>query len=331
MQLLDIRNLTIELDTPHGRYLALERFSLKLSEGEIHGLVGESGSGKSLLAKAILGITDRRTHVQADRLSWNGHNMLTMSPAQRRELMANEIAMIFQEPASCLDPGARIGAQLLEAMPRFDAEPWWQRKQKRQALAIKLLHKVGLKEHKPLLRAFPWELSEGEAHKVMLAMALSHKPKLIIADEPTTGLESSDQAKIFRLLDKMNKLGNVAILFISHDLESVAQWSHQVTVLYCGHLMESGRSKRISTQPMHPYTQALLQSALTMQSSLPSKSDLPALRGAVPPLQHLPVGCRLGPRCPYARRECVKPPTIRSQSGHAYRCHFPLTDKDTTS
>ncbi|SHI08360.1 oligopeptide/dipeptide ABC transporter ATP-binding protein [Ferrimonas marina] len=324
MQLLDIRNLTIELDTPHGRHVVLERFSLKMAEGEIHGLVGESGSGKSLLAKAVLGITDRRTHVRADRLNWNGHNMLNMSGAERRALMAEEIAMIFQEPASCLDPSARIGTQLLEAMPIPKEVHWWQRRRRRQQLAIRLLHKVGVKEHKSLMRAFPWELTDGEAHKVVLAMALAHKPKLIIADEPTTGLESSAQAKVFRLLDKMNKLGNVAILMISHDLESVANWSHRLTVLYCGHIMESGRSKQILKQPMHPYTEALQQSALSAGPGSQRKKDLPALRGAVPPLQHLPVGCRLGPRCPYAQRECVKTPSIRSQGGHAFRCHFPL-------
>ncbi|GAA5185886.1 oligopeptide/dipeptide ABC transporter ATP-binding protein [Ferrimonas gelatinilytica] len=324
MQLLDIRNLTIELDTPQGRFPALERFSIKLAEGEIHALVGESGSGKSLLAKAVLGITDRRTHVRADRLNWRGQNMLAMSAKERRTLMGQEIAMIFQEPASCLDPGARIGTQLLEAMPKMKELPWWRRRSQRRALAIKLLHKVGLKEHRSIMREFPWDLTDGEAHKVMLAMALAHKPQLIIADEPTTGLESSDQAKIFRLLDKMNKLNGVAILFISHDLKAVARWADRISVLYCGQLMESGRSKKLLEHTRHPYTEALLQSALTPGSSRARKSELPALRGGIPPLQHLPVGCRLGPRCPYARRECVKPPVIRSQSGHAYRCHFPL-------
>ncbi|WP_298441940.1 oligopeptide/dipeptide ABC transporter ATP-binding protein [uncultured Ferrimonas sp.] len=330
MQLLDIRNLTIELDTPHGRYVALEKFSLKMSEGEIHGLVGESGSGKSLLAKAILGITDRRTHVRADRLNWNGKNMLAMTNRERRQLMTNEIAMIFQEPAACLDPTANIGSQLIESMPHKAETPWWKRKSEQRKLAIQLLHKVGVKDHSRLLEAYPWELTESQAHKVMLAMALARKPKLIIADEPTTGLETATQAQIFRMLEKMNQLHNVAILFISHDLHSVGRWSDRVTVLYCGHLMESSSGKKVLEQFKHPYTQALLNSSLSSQLDLTKKADLPALRGAVPLLQHLPVGCRLGPRCPHAQKECVKPPVIRTVNGHAFRCHFPL-EQETKS
>ncbi|MBY5922149.1 oligopeptide/dipeptide ABC transporter ATP-binding protein [Ferrimonas balearica] len=325
MPLLDIRNLTIELDTPHGRTVALDRFSLKLGEGEIHGLVGESGSGKSLLAKAILGIVDRRTHVRADRLSWNGRNLLEMSASERRALMGREIAMIFQEPTSCLDPSARIGTQLLEAMPEPEGVRWWwQKRSAKKAHAIRLLHKVGVKQHTKMMKAFPWELTDGQAHKVMLAMALAHQPKLLIADEPTTGLETATQAQIYRLLDKLNQLRGVAILLISHDLDSVARLAKKISVLYCGQLMESGRAKQLLNKPMHPYTQALIQSALTTSSHLEAKSPLSALPGGIPPMHHLPVGCRLGPRCPYARRECVQPPRIRTQMGQAFRCHYPL-------
>ncbi|WP_028116916.1 oligopeptide/dipeptide ABC transporter ATP-binding protein [Ferrimonas senticii] len=326
MQLLDIRNLTIELDTPHGRFVALEKFSLRINEGEIHGLVGESGSGKSLLAKAIVGITDRRMHVKADRLNWRGHNMLTMTSSERRQLMANEIAMIFQEASACLDPTARIGSQLLEAMPVPAGTPWWRRGSAKRKRAVQLLHKVGVKEHNRLLESYPWELTESQAHKVMLAMALSHQPKLIIADEPTTGLETAAQAQIFRLLEKMNQLNKVAILFISHDLHSVGRWSDKLTVLYCGHIMETGPSKKVLLQSRHPYTQALQQGSLSSQLILPKKADMPALRGAVPLLQALPVGCRLGPRCPYAEKQCVKTPELRNDNDHWVRCHFPLEE-----
>ncbi len=324
MLLLDIRNLTIELDTPHGRFVALEKFSLKMNEGEIHGLVGESGSGKSLLAKAIMGITDRRTHVQADRLNWRGQNLLTMDKKARRILISSDIAMIFQEAAACLDPTVRIGAQLLEGMPLPDRTPWWKRYHLKRKRAIELLHKVGVKQHKPLLASYPWELTESQAHKVMLALALAHKPKLIVADEPTTGLETAAQAQIFRLLEKMNQLHGVAILFIGHDLYSIGYWADKISVLYCGHLMESGTSKQVIEETHHPYTQALLLSSIANQRHLPKKAILPALRGAVPLLQHLPIGCRLGPRCPYAKKECVKLPLISNPNHHAYRCHFPL-------
>ncbi|BDY03956.1 oligopeptide/dipeptide ABC transporter ATP-binding protein [Ferrimonas sp. YFM] len=324
MHLLDIRNLTIELNTPHGWLVAVEKFSLTLQEGEIHGLVGESGSGKSLLAQAIMGITDKRTRIVADRLSWRGEDLLTMSINKRRKLMGREIAMIFQEPGSCLDPGSRIGGQLIEAMPDFDDLPWWKRPKARKEMAIDLLHRVGVKDHSRVMRAFPWELSEGLAQKVMIAMAVSHRPKLLIADEPTTGLETATAAQIYRLLSKLNQTKNVAILLISHDLNSVARWSHNLSVLYCGQMMESGSVKALIKEPRHPYTQALIASAPSANMSVLPKRQLNTLEGMIPPLQHLPIGCRLGPRCPHARRECVNPPRIATKNGHAYRCHFPL-------
>ncbi|SDK30755.1 cationic peptide transport system ATP-binding protein [Ferrimonas sediminum] len=328
MHLLDIRNLSIELDTPHGWLVAVEKFSLTLQEGEIHGLVGESGSGKSLLAQAIMGITDKRTRIIADRLSWRGQDLLTMSVKKRRQLMGRDIAMIFQEPASCLDPGSRVGGQLIEAMPTPEGVPWWRRNHARKEHAIKLLHRVGVKDHQRVMRAFPWELSEGLAQKVMIAMAVSHRPKLLIADEPTTGLETATAAQIYRLLSQLNQTKSVAILLISHNLNSVARWSHNLSVLYCGQMMESGSVKTLIKEPFHPYTKALLASTPTANMSLLPKHHLDTLDGMIPPLQHLPIGCRLGPRCPYARKECVNPPRIATKSGHAYRCHFPLGQEE---
>ncbi|USD38560.1 MULTISPECIES: oligopeptide/dipeptide ABC transporter ATP-binding protein [Ferrimonas] len=328
MHLLDIRNLSIELDTPHGWLVAVEKFSLTLQEGEIHGLVGESGSGKSLLAQAIMGITDKRTRIIADRLSWRGQDLLTMSVKKRRQLMGRDIAMIFQEPASCLDPGSRVGGQLIEAMPTPEGVPWWRRNRARKEHAIKLLHRVGVKDHQRVMRAFPWELSEGLAQKVMIAMAVSHRPKLLIADEPTTGLETATAAQIYRLLSQLNQTKSVAILLISHNLNSVARWSHNLSVLYCGQMMESGSVKTLIKDPFHPYTKALLASTPSANMSLLPKHHLDTLDGMIPPLQHLPIGCRLGPRCPYARKECVNPPRIATKSGHAYRCHFPLSQEE---
>ncbi|TKB50844.1 peptide ABC transporter ATP-binding protein [Ferrimonas aestuarii] len=326
MHLLDIRNLTIELNTPQGWVVAVDKFSLTLQEGEIHGLVGESGSGKSLLTQAIMGITDKRTRLKADRLNWRGEDLMSLPVKQRRALMGREIAMIFQDPASCLDPSKRIGSQLLEAMPVPKGTFFWQRNKVRREHAIRLLHRVGAKDHRHVMRSFPWELSEGLAQKVMIAMAIAHRPKLLIADEPTTGLETATAAQIFRLLSKLNQTKNVAILLISHDLNSVARWSHKLSVLYCGQLMESGKVKSLITKPKHPYTKALLYSTPSANMSLLPKSPLDTLEGMIPPLAHLPIGCRLGPRCPYARKECVVQPRIATKNGHAYRCHFPLKE-----
>ncbi len=330
MLLLDIKNLTIELETADGLVRAVDRVSLSLREGETRGLVGESGSGKSLIAKAIVGVLNQRWRVTADRFHWLGQDLLRLSPEQRRQVIGRDIAMIYQEPSRSLDPTALIGEQLEEAIPdHLLSGPWWRRHAYRRRKAIGLLHKVGVREHQRVMQSYPYQLSEGICQKVMIAMAIAKNPKLLIADEPTTALESTNQAQLFRLLASFNQLKGMAVLLISHELESVARYTQKLSVLYCGQLVEAGETSQLLQTPLHPYTDALIKSVPEFQPDLAAKTPLYALPGSIPTLQHVPIGCRLGPRCPNARKECVKTPTLERLQSHYFSCHFPLTTKSS--
>lgn len=323
MPLLDVRNLTIELDTPQGRVKVLEKVSLTINPGEIHGLLGESGSGRSLFAKAILGVLGPNWHIFADRMMWDGRNLLEMTAKERRCLMGCDMAMIFQDPSGSLDPVKTIGSQLIEAMMPNKNVPFWRRNRDTYLNAQKWLHKVGIKTPKKLMKCYPWELSEGECQKVMIAMAVANHPKLLIADEPTNSMELNTQAQIFRLLSQLNQLQNVSILLVSHELEIMVNWCDNLTILYSGQVMESGPAAAMAEQPFHPYTRALLKNLPDHTQKMRHKADLPSLQGSSPSMQHLPAGCRLGPRCPEAQRKCVKQPHLEHIKDRYFACHFP--------
>jgi cationic peptide transport system ATP-binding protein len=326
MPLLDIKNLTLYIDTGSNTVKALEKVNLTLSAGEIRALVGESGSGKSLMVRCIIGAIPDYWSIKADRITYDGQDLLNMSYEQRRQIMRREIAVVFQEPTSSLDPSVTIGEQLEESIPaEFIDKAWfWQRRKQRRQIAVRLIHKVGIKDHERFLSAYPHEIPKDVSQKIMIAMALASEPKILIADDSTRGMESTTKTQILRLLVKLNKTKNLAILFVSHDLLAITSISHSMTVLYCGQTVESGKVKSLLKRPLHPYTKALLDSAPSFQMSLPTKSPLVALKGTIPTLQHLPAGCRLGPRCPNARKECVQVPVPRFIQDHAYSCHFPL-------
>lgn len=325
MALLDIRNLTIEFITPDGLLRAIDRVNLKLSEGEIRGLVGESGSGKSLIAKAILGVTNHNWKISADRFYFNDIDLLKLTPKQRRKVISANISMVFQEPQSCLDPSMKIGQQLIEAIPRRTFKGhFWQRLFWRKNRAIELLHRVGIKDHKEILKSYPFELTEGECQKVMIAIALANQPKLLIADEPTNAMEATTEAQIFRLLASMNQNMGTTILLISHDLQMVTRWTDRINVLYCGQTVEVADSEDLIKSPYHPYTQALIYAIPDFGKSMPHKSPLNTLPGVIPSLEHLPIGCRLGPRCPYAQKKCIQAPELIPIKDHSVACHFPL-------
>ncbi|WP_016587251.1 oligopeptide/dipeptide ABC transporter ATP-binding protein, partial [Yersinia pestis] len=190
--------------------------------------------------------------------------------------------------------------------------------------AIELLHRVGIKDHKDIMHSYPYELTEGECQKVMIAIALANQPRLLIADEPTNAMEPTTQAQIFRLLARLNQNNNTTILLISHDLQMMSKWATRVNVLYCGQTVESAVCEDLLSTPHHPYTQALIRAMPDFGRSLPHKSRLNTLPGAIPSLEHLPVGCRLGPRCPYAQKTCIETPRLRLVKNHAFACHFPL-------
>lgn len=328
MALLDIRHLSITINTPHGKFKALDRVSLLINEGEIRGLLGESGSGKSLIAKAIIGATKTNWTVTADRFRLNGIDLLKLSSRKRRKIVAQEIGIIFQEPSSYLDPSIKIDKQLKFNLSNSTFTGKWWRKFKWKSTYLKqMMHKVGIRNYKVLMNSYPHELTEGECQKIMIIMAIANKPKIIIADDPTNGLDIVTEDQIFRLLNKMNQISKTSILLISHDLNRVINIAHKITVLYCGQAVESGTNKAVTSEPHHPYTKALLNAIPSFNTNLPHKSKLTTLKGSVPPMEALPIGCRLGPRCPYAQRKCVEIPPQTKLKNHKFFCHFPLNLK----
>lgn len=325
MILLDIKNLTIELKTHTGVIRAVEKVNLSIKEGEVMGLVGESGSGKSLIAKAIMGVLNERWNITADRFHWKGQDIMRLSPDKRREIICKDVAMIYQEPSRYLDPTAKVGQQLLESIPTDEIKgSWWTKQKEKKQRARALLHKVGIKNHKEIADCYPSDLTEGQCQKVMIAMAIARRPTLLIADEPTTALEMITKRQVLRVLKGLNQLKHMSILLVSHDIGTFSSWTHSLSVLYSGQLVETGNVKKVLTTPYHPYTEALLKSVPDLTQSINHKERLYSLKGSIPTLKHLPIGCRLGPRCPYARAECVKTPTTVSRHGHAFSCHFPL-------
>ncbi|WP_109079292.1 oligopeptide/dipeptide ABC transporter ATP-binding protein [Aggregatibacter kilianii] len=326
MALLDIRNLRIDIKTPAGLIRIVDNVSLTLNEGEICGLVGESGSGKSLIAKVICNAFKDSWIVSADRFRFNDIELLKLTPTQRRKIVGKEISMVFQDPLTCLDPSQKIGKQLIESIPNWTFKGhWWQRllnwKKRR---AIELLHRVGIKEHKDIMRSYPHELTEGEGQKVMVAIAVANQPRLLIADEPANSVESITRVQIFRLLSSMNQNQGTSILLASNDINSISEWCDSFIVLYCGQNAESGPKENILENPHHPYTQALLHSIPDFTQPLPFKGYLGTLKGSVPLLEHMPIGCRLGPRCPFAQKKCIVKPTALRVKQHEFYCHFPI-------
>ena len=326
MVLLDIRNLRIDIKTPNGLIRIVDNVSFTLNEGEICGLVGESGSGKSLIAKVICNAFKDSWIVTADRFRFNDVELLKLTPTQRRQIVGKEISMVFQDPLTCLDPSQKIGKQLIQNIPGWTFKGhWWQRLFGwRKRRAIELLHRVGIKEHKDIMRSYPHELTEGEGQKVMIAIAVANQPRLLIADEPANSVESITRVQIFKLLSSMNQNQGTSILLASNDINSISEWCDAFVVLYCGQNSESGPREAILENHHHPYTQALLHSIPDFTQPLPFKSQLGTLKGSVPLLEEMPLGCRLGPRCPFAQKKCITKPTALRVKQHEFYCHFPI-------
>lgn len=325
MALLDIRNLCIEIQTPQGKIKLVDNVSLTLNEGEICGLVGETGSGKSLIAKVICNAVKENWIISADRFRFDEVELLKLNPSKRRKLVGKTISMIYQEPLSYLDPTRKIGAQIIQHIPSwtFKGRLWqWFGWKKRRA--IELLHRVGIKDHRDIMNSYPDEITEGEGQKVMIAIAVATQPRLLIADEATNSLEATTQLQILRLLSSMNQNNGTTVLLASNDISAISEWCDRFVVLYCGQNTETGPKDSILANPHHPYTLALLHSAPDFSQPLALKSRLSTLRGSVPLLEQMPMGCRLGPRCPFAQKDCVNKPMMHRVRQHEFACHHPL-------
>ena len=315
MALLDIENLTVEFKTGSGFFRAVDGVSLSVDKGEVLAIVGESGSGKSVSMLAVMGLLPWTARVTADRMTFEGRDLLTLTPKERRKIIGKDIAMIFQEPMSSLNPCFTVGFQLTEAMKiHLDLD-----KAGRRARAIELLNLVGIPSPEQRLSAFPHQLSGGMSQRVMIAMAIACNPKLLIADEPTTALDVTIQAQILELLVRLQKETGMGLVLITHSMGVVAETAERVSVQYAGQKVEEQAVADLFRDPHHPYTAALL-------SALPERATgrrLPSIPGVVPGQFDRPAGCLFSPRCAFATELCRSkaPPRLMGAL-----CHYPLKE-----
>jgi dipeptide transport system ATP-binding protein len=318
MALLEIEKLTVAFPTMFGAFKAVDGVDLVVGQGEVVAIVGESGSGKSVSMLAVMGLLPWTAKVTADRMSFAGKDLLRLSRAERRTIRGKEMAMIFQEPMTSLNPCFTVGFQLTEAIAIHEGGTRGEQRRR----AIELLDQVGIPAPAERLRSFPHQLSGGMSQRVMIAMAIACNPRLLIADEPTTALDVTIQAQILDLLLDLQKQRGMALILITHDMGVVAETAQRVVVQYAGQQVEAQAVDGLFANPMHPYTQALLQ-------ALPERATarrLPTIPGVVPGAGDRPSGCLFHPRCPNATDHCVRvePPFAAGPRG-LVRCHYPLT------
>ncbi len=325
MSLLRIRNLSVSFATSAGAFKAVDSVDINVEEGEILSIVGESGSGKSVSMLALMGLLPWTATVTADEMTFDDHDLMTLGASQRRRIVGKDLAMIFQEPMSSLNPCFTVGWQIKEAL-RFHLGL---DRRARHARAIELFELVGIPAPEKRLSAFPHQLSGGMNQRVMIAMAISCNPKLLIADEPTTALDVTIQAQILDLLTGLRDETGMGLVLITHDMGVVAETAERVSVQYAGQKIEEQPVKSLFAAPHHPYTAALL-------AALPERATekrLPTIPGVVPGQFDRPVGCLFSPRCKFADDKCRAnpPPPLGADLGYA-RCFYPLnTDERAAS
>ncbi len=320
--LLEVRSLSVEFGAVDQPLRAASDVSFSVDAGEVVGIVGESGSGKSVSALAVMGLVDLPGRVRADRLAFAGRDLQTMSGRERRALLGGDMAMIFQDPTSSLNPSFTVAFQLMETLALHEGGS----RQARRARALQLLKDVEIPDPELRLDAFPHQLSGGMSQRVMLAMAIACHPRLLIADEPTTALDVTVQAQMLALLAKLQRERGMALVLITHDLGIVSEVAQRVLVMYAGQIVESASADDLFAAPRHPYTEALL-------ASLPERNAgrrrLASLPGVVPGAFDRPAGCLLSPRCPYVQERCrVEPPPLFEVGASRVRCFFPLGAKE---
>lgn len=312
---LEIEHLKLHFFTDKGVVKAVDGLDLTIREGEIVGLVGESGCGKSVTSLAVMGLVPQPPgKIVEGSIRFQGMDLTQFNQRELRRIRGKELAMIFQEPMTSLNPLFTIGNQLVEAIRVHQKIS----KKEARAHAEEILHKVGI-SRKGILDEYPHQLSGGMRQRVMIAMAMVLKPRLLIADEPTTALDVTIQAQILDLMKRLNKEFGTAILLITHDLGVVAQMCDRIVVMYAGQVVEETDRYRLFGQPQHPYTQGLLQSIPKLDEQ---KRRLYAIPGQVPNPHQMPTGCRFAPRCEHVMEICQEaaPELISVTDGHQSRC-----------
>ena len=323
--LLEVRDLVVEFATPRGAVRAIDGVSFSIGHGATMGLVGESGCGKSVTSLAILRLLDGNARIRAGSIRFEGRDLLPLPEDEMRKLRGARIAMIFQEPSTSLNPVFTVGAQVAEALRLHRglsrADAW--------SGAVDLLRMVEIPDAERRARSYPHEMSGGMKQRVMIAMAISCEPALLIADEPTTALDVTIQAQILDLLRGLKDRLGMSLLLITHDLGVVAAETDEVAIMYAGRIVEQAPAAELFAAPAHPYARALL-------ASLPRLEDraqrLTAIPGRVPDLLALPSGCRFRDRCTRAEARCATddPPLHALSPQRAVACHFPLAAGDAS-
>ena len=315
--LLSVDDLRVYFDTPRGVVRAVDGVSFSVNRGETRAIVGESGCGKSMTALALLQLVPEPAgYVDSGRIRFEGGDLLDLTWDRMRAIRGREIGMIFQEPMTSLNPTFTIGWQLREAMVIHGMSA-----RDADARSVELLERIGLKDARAALRQYPHELSGGMRQRVMIAIALSNRPKLLIADEPTTALDVTVQAQILSLIRELQAENGMAVLLITHDLGIVAEVADNVSVMYAGQIVEDAPTRDLFRNPLHPYTKGLF-------ASLPTRNrrgaDLAVLEGIVPDAAAWPPACRFAPRCPscWASCETVAPVIRPAAADRPVRCHL---------
>ena len=324
MSLLEIRDLAVTFATGSGPFKAVDGVDLSINPGEVLAIVGESGSGKSVAMLALMGLLPKTATVTAKKMEFNGHDLLGISAKERRKIIGKDMAMIFQEPMTSLNPCFTVGYQIGESLKVHMGMD----KAQRKARSIELLNLVGIPEPERRLAAFPHQLSGGMSQRVMIAMAIACNPKLLIADEPTTALDVTIQAQILDLLVTLREKTGMALVLITHNMGVVAETAERVVVQYAGQQVERQSVRDLFRTPRHPYTAALL-------SALPDRANgarLLAIPGVVPGLIDRPTGCLFNPRCSRADDKCrtVAPPRQGPDMGEAL-CHYPVQAQEAAA
>ncbi|HLR52349.1 MAG TPA: ABC transporter ATP-binding protein [Candidatus Avamphibacillus sp.] len=296
---------------------AVDDVSFSIYPGETVALVGESGSGKSMTALSMMQLIDKPGQIENGTVLLNGIDTLKLSQKQMANLRGNDIAMIFQEPMTALNPVFTIGNQITEILRKHKK---WNKKRAHQE-AVKLLKMVGIPRAEHIIDEYPHQLSGGMRQRVMIAMAISCEPQLLIADEPTTALDVTIQAQILDLMIEMKEKLQMALLLITHDLGVVSEYADRVLVMYGGQIVEQARADQLLHHPEHPYTKGLLASLPSMEIET---ERLGTIKGTVPPAYHFPHGCRFSTRCPYVMEKCKgkNPELLKTDSEHFVRCYL---------
>jgi oligopeptide/dipeptide ABC transporter ATP-binding protein len=302
--ILDVRNLSTHFFTDDGEVKAVRHVSFSVAPGETLGIVGESGCGKSVTAMSLLGLVQRPGKIVNGEIMFKGRDLIKLNKEELRRIRGRDIAMIFQDPLSSMNPVLRVGYQIDEAMHAHDKIA----NDLIEARSIDLLKQVRVSDPERRVRDFPHQFSGGMRQRAMIAMGLSNKPDLLIADEPTTALDVTVQAQILELLRDLNEQTGAAIVLITHNLGVVAGLCKRVLVMYAGEIVEEGTVEQIFESPQHPYTWSLLRSVPRIDAS--RRERLLSIEGLPPDLIDLPAGCKFNPRCPFRIERCFSEPPI---------------------